>query len=114
MYRKKAALVFVEITAIFVMLAALGAVAVPHVFQMVREERALLRENELEKIQGAVTTMLEQSVTGALIPEGPTTDIGNVRTADGPPLLLKDYLADVPDGQSYGFTSDGTVVPMKP
>ncbi len=113
MYEKKVALFFLEIAAIFAMLAALGAVAVPHASRMVQMDRALARENELERIQIAVVMMLDDSAARTLVPAGPTTDIGDVYTRDVPPLFLKNYLpGSVSTGQAYGFTSDGTVVPM--
>jgi hypothetical protein len=109
---KKAALFFLEITAITAMLTSIGAVAVPHALLMVRGERALARENELEKIRTAVVMMLDDSVVGSLVSAGPTTDIGDVRTNDVPPLLLKDYLPHGAVKNAYGFTSDGMVVLM--
>ena len=113
MYEKKVTLFFLEIVAIFVMLAALGAVAVPHASRMVQMDRALARENELERIQIAVVMMLDDSAAGALVSAGPTNDIGDIYTRDVPPLLLKNYLpGSVSTGQAYGFTSDGTVILM--
>jgi len=112
MREKKLALFSLEIMALTAMLAAISAVAFPHAAAMVREERALARQNELQKIQTAVIVMLDESARGSLVAAGPTTDIGEVRTNDFPPLLLKNYLTDVPTGRVYGFTSDGLVVLM--
>lgn len=113
MYEKKVALFFLEIVAITAMLAFLGAVAVPHASRMVQMDRALARENELEKIQAAVEMMLDDSAAGTLVPAGPTSDVGDVYTRDIPPLLLKNYLpGSASVNHAYGFTSDGTVVLM--
>jgi hypothetical protein len=112
MREKKLGLFFLEIVALTAMLASLGAAAFPHAAVMVGEERALARENELEKIQLAVAMMLDDSAAGSLVAAGPTTDIGDVQTRDIPPLLLKNYLGDIPTNHAYGFTSDGIVVLM--
>jgi hypothetical protein len=111
-YKEKAALFLLEITAITAMLVSLGAVAVPQASLMVHEENTQAKENELEEIQWAVDTMLRDSSSGTLVSAGPVTDIGNVSTTDYPPLKLRRYLSKVSTDRVYGFTSDGTVVLM--
>jgi hypothetical protein len=113
-HEKKVALFFLEITAIAAMLTSLCAVAVPHAVVMVHDKRALVMENELEKVQAAVVMMLDDSVVGSLTPVGPTIDIGGVQTKDVPPLMLKNYLPRGAVKNAYGFTVDGTVVLMMP
>ncbi|MGD0794795.1 MAG: hypothetical protein ABR958_04280 [Dehalococcoidales bacterium] len=119
MREKQASVFFLEVVAILAMLGSLSAVAIPHAGQMVSDSRAMARENELDRIQTAVAEMLNDSAAGTLVSIGPTADMSRVCTRDVPPLVLKDYLParrNHPErpGGFYGFTSDGTVIPMVP
>ena len=119
MQEKQVAGLFLEIFVIVTILGLLSAVAVPHVGQMMSKSKFVSLETEFQNIQTAVTEMLHDSISDTLEPVGPTADMGQVHTADTPPLVLKDYLLDVKDGSvklgcTYSFSTDGTVNQIKP
>ncbi len=119
MPEKQAAGLFLEIFVVVVILGLLSAIAIPHVGQMMSKSKLASSETEFQNIQTAVTEMLHDSVTGTLEPVGPTADMGQVHTADSPPLVLKDYLLGMSDGSVrlgciYSFTANGTVNQIKP
>lgn len=119
MLERRASLFLLEYIAIVLVLGMFAVVAIPHADQMIQNSRAMARENELHNIQTAVTEMLCDSRAGVLESVGPTADISRVHTKDMPPLVLKDYLTGrtKKSGKldcAYGFTSDGTVIPMVP
>jgi type II secretory pathway pseudopilin PulG len=119
MHERQMAGFFLELVAVVAMLGSLAAVAIPQAGQMVSGSRALAREAELDKVQAAVLRMLRDSDTGSLEPVGPTAETDRVRTKDVPSLILTDYLTtrhnhEVKLDGAYGFTSDGTVIPMAP
>jgi hypothetical protein len=105
---------------LFVVLAALGilaAVALPHASDMVYQNTAHDREDELLRIQSAVTEMLFESPAGTLVSIGPTGDLNLVRTADVEPLYLDEFLPPevnprLESGYKYSFTSDGLVIQL--
>jgi hypothetical protein len=115
MQDKQTVLLFLEIFVIVIFLGLLSAVALPHAGEMLRENKALSHEAELQDIQTAVTEMLCDSTAGRLESVGPVADMSLVHTCDTPPLVLKDYFHDKKDisiksGCMYGFTADGTVL----
>ena len=119
MQDKQVASIFLEIFVVAVILGVLSAVAIPQVGQMMSKSKFVSRETEFQNIQTAVMEMLKDSISGTLEPVGPTADMGQVHTADKPPLVLKDYLLGMKDGSvrlgcTYCFSADGTVNQINP
>jgi hypothetical protein len=119
MQEKQVAGVFLEIFVVVTILSVLGAVALPHVGQMIDSSKNASQGTELQNIQTAVVEMLADSIKGYLVPVGPTADMSQVRTIDSPPLVLKDYLLrqdrdSLELGCSYLFSSDGSVRQVLP
>jgi Tfp pilus assembly major pilin PilA len=110
---------FLEIFLVVAVLCVLSAIAIPHVGQMIYNNKVESWEDELHDIQTAVTKMLNDSVSKTLEPVGPTRDMCQVYTRDTPPLFLSDYLPDL-NGKSlklkcsYLFSADGTVRQIVP
>ena len=119
MQEKQAVGLFLEIFAVVAILGALAAVAIPHVGQMIDKSKVEARATEYQNIQTAVTGMLYDSVSGILVPAGPTADMSLVRSGDATPLVLTDYLFGLKSGLltsgcTYTFAADGTVAQIKP
>jgi len=119
MQEKALASVFLEIFVVTVIIGVLAAVAVPNFGRMANADQWKAGEAELHDIQTAVTEMMFDSDTGALVPVGPTSDMDSVKTSDTPPLRLVDYLLsgdrdDTGQNCSYTFTADGTVIQCLP
>jgi type II secretory pathway pseudopilin PulG len=119
MQEKQTAGIFLEIFVIVGILGILSAITIPYVGQMTDKNRNAARANEYHDIQIAVAEMLNDSITGTLVPIGPTMDMSRVRTSDARPLVLTDYLPKsesktVTLGCSYIFTPYGTVMQELP
>ena len=75
---------------------------------------------ELNNIETAMKTMLEESSTHSLVPvTNPTNNMGAVMTTDTPPLVLTSYMADLNGnltvtGYKYTFTATGLVKQTPP
>jgi len=119
MRENKVASIFLEIFMVVAILGTLTAIALPNVGKMFGKGKVESREYELHNIQTAVIEMLSESNAGKLRPVGPTADMGLVRTADVPPLVLADYLqglegSRIRSGCTYSFTAEGTVTQVPP
>jgi hypothetical protein len=119
MLEKRLSVIFLEIFAVVAILATLSAVALPNIGKLFNKDKVEACESELHNIQTAVVAMLCESVSGELMPVGPTADMARVRTGDTPPLVLADYLQGL-EGDflrtdcTYNFTADGTVTQILP
>ncbi len=119
MQERQTARFFLEILVVVVVLGILLAVAVPHISRLFNKDEAEPNESELHQIQTAVIEMLVESTTKTLVPVGPTSDMGDVRTSDIPPLILTDYLPGTHGGlfvpeNPYMFSANGTVTRANP
>jgi hypothetical protein len=119
MPEKKIAVIFLEIFAVVAILATLSAVALPNVGKLFDKGKVEARESELRNIRTAVVAMLCESVSGKLLPVGPTADMALVRSGDTPPLVLADYLQGLDGdflktGCTYNFTAEGQVTQILP
>ena len=119
MQERQTARFFLEILIVVVILGTLLAVAIPHINRLFNKNEAESNESELHQIQTAVIEMLDASTTKTLISVGPTSDMGEVRTSDIPPLVLTDYLPGtngdlfIPEN-TYMFSINGTVTKVSP
>jgi hypothetical protein len=97
------------------LLGLLAATAIPNLGVMTAKGKDAARANEYYTIKIAVIEMLNDSTTGSLLAIGPTTDMGQVHTADTNPLVLTDYLNSSNSkteelGCRYSFAACGTVI----
>ena len=114
MQRKRKIGFILEAIVVLILIAVLSSIAVPQVEQMIGDKQNELHSEELNDIQGAVTEMLADSLSGILKPVGPTRDMTQVVTDDIIPLVLKNYLSNngayiIESDCHYIFSSDGIV-----
>lgn len=111
----------IELLVVVAILGILVGIAIPNFGHLMGEGQTESYDAELHNIESAVTYMLADSVTSALVPvTTPTNDMDNVQTTDTTPLVLSSYLSTLESdgtlssGCTYTFTADGTITQITP